>query len=63
MASYLVYLVRHGVAAEQGPEFPNDDDRPLTSEGIRKMNEAARGMQRLGLSFDLILSSPLRRAG
>ena len=60
-----LYLLRHAIAIDRGTESylgDADANRPLTDEGIRKMTEAARGMQRLALSFDLILSSPLPRA-
>jgi phosphohistidine phosphatase len=58
-----LYLLRHGIAVEHGsPYYPNDDDRPLTPEGQKKMLQAARGMKALGLQFDLILSSPVLRA-
>ncbi len=58
-----LYLLRHGPAVER-TEFggQNDDLRPLTAEGRQKMRAAARGMRALGLSFDLILSSPYVRA-
>ncbi len=58
-----IYLLRHGIAVERGsPYYPNDDDRPLTPEGHKKMLRAARGIKALGLTFDLILSSPVLRA-
>ena len=58
-----LYLLRHGVAVERGsPDHPDDGDRPLTNEGRDKVAQVAMGMKRLGLTFDLILSSPLRRA-
>lgn len=62
MASYLIYLVRHGVAAEQGPEFPNDDDRPLTSDGVERMRLQAAGLRELQVRLDRVLTSPLLRA-
>ena len=62
MASYFIYLVRHGLAAEQGPEFPNDDDRPLTSEGIERMRVQVVGLRELGVRLDRVLTSPLVRA-
>jgi phosphohistidine phosphatase len=49
-------------APRDARRYPKDLDRPLTREGIRKMVQAARGMKALGLSFDLILTSPLARA-
>jgi phosphohistidine phosphatase len=58
-----LYLLRHGIAVEHGsPYYPNDDDRPLTPEGQKKMLQAAHGMKAMGLAFDLILSSPVLRA-
>jgi len=62
MASYLIYLVRHGVAVEQSPEFPNDDDRPLTSEGIERLRAQVLGMRELQVRLDRVLTSPLVRA-
>jgi len=58
-----VYLLRHGIAAElgEGGVF-HDADRPLTTEGRAKMRQEAEGMRRLGLKFNLILTSPLLRA-
>ncbi len=55
-----LYLLRHAVAAPRG--LGNDADRPLTSEGIRRMTLAARGIRRLGLKPSRILTSPLTRA-
>ena len=60
-----LYLLRHAIAIDRGTEGylgEADARRPLTAEGFKKMNEAARGIQHLGLSFDEILSSPLPRA-
>jgi phosphohistidine phosphatase len=62
MASYFIYLVRHGLAAEQGPEYPNDDDRPLTSDGIERMREEVLGLRELDVRIDRVLTSPLVRA-
>jgi phosphohistidine phosphatase len=62
MASYYVYLVRHGIAAEQGSDFPNDDERPLTAEGMDRFRVQAQGLRALGVSVDRVLTSPLVRA-
>jgi phosphohistidine phosphatase len=61
-ASSELYLVRHGVAAERGPEYPDDSVRPLTSDGISRLRRQAAGMDVLGVKLDLILTSPLARA-
>ena len=58
-----LYLVRHAIAVERGdPAYPWDDDRPLTPEGIHKFRLAARGLEKLEVRPDRILSSPLIRA-
>ncbi len=58
-----LYIVRHAIAVERGdPAYPWDDDRPLTPEGIHKFRLAAKGLERLGVRPDRILSSPLLRA-
>jgi phosphohistidine phosphatase len=62
MASCFIYLVRHGLAAERGAEFPDDDERPLTKEGIERMRAEALGLRELGVSLDRVLTSPLVRA-
>jgi phosphohistidine phosphatase len=56
-----LYLIRHGIAAERGT-YANDDERPLTEEGIRKTKQVAKRLYELDIRFDLILTSPLVRA-
>ena len=62
MDPYALYLIRHGVAAEQGPQFPDDDDRPLTSDGIERFRQEVAGLREMGVRLDRILTSPLVRA-
>jgi phosphohistidine phosphatase len=58
-----LYLLRHGVAVQRGtPGYKNDRLRPLTPDGRRRLAAIAVGMKRLGVSFDVIFSSPLVRA-
>lgn len=60
---YELYIMRHGIAVERGATgFTDDSKRPLTPEGAKKMQEIARGLMRLGLELDWIVSSPLVRA-
>ena len=59
---YELYLVRHGLAEERGELWPDDSKRPLTEEGMSSMRKAARGLARLGVSLDVVLTSPLVRA-
>lgn len=58
-----IYILRHGLA-ETAPNPPSGGDsrRRLTEEGAEKMRRAAKGMQALELSFDLVVSSPYLRA-
>lgn len=63
MAAILeLYLIRHAIAAERGPKYPDDRKRPLTAEGIKRFKEAVRGLVALGMELDVILTSPLTRA-
>jgi len=57
-----LYIVRHAIAAERGAAWPDDTKRPLTLKGIARMRKGARGLRALGVSVDLILTSPLVRA-
>lgn len=57
-----LYILRHGIAADRSAEYPNDDLRPLTGKGIRRMRREAEGMSAIGVAPDLIISSPLVRA-
>ena len=56
-----VYLIRHGIAAERGT-YANDDERPLIEKGIIKTKKVAQNLKEIGVSFDVILTSPLVRA-
>lgn len=56
-------MMRHGIAVTRGdPNFPDDTERPLTPAGKKKLRSIARGLFRLGLCVDSIISSPLVRA-
>ena len=56
-----VYFIRHGIAADRA-DYPQDEDRPLTERGREKTKQVARRLREIGISFDLILTSPLLRA-
>jgi phosphohistidine phosphatase len=57
-----LYLVRHGIAADRGPDWPDDAKRPLTSKGVARMRDIAAGLHELDLEIGLVLTSPLVRA-
>jgi phosphohistidine phosphatase len=56
-----LYFLRHGEA-----DWPNwnkpDDERPLTDRGKKEMKKIAAFLERLDLSLDQIITSPLPRA-
>ncbi len=56
-----VYLIRHGIAVDRSPSQP-DETRPLTEEGKKKTKKVAQEIQKVGVTFDVILASPLVRA-
>jgi phosphohistidine phosphatase len=56
-----LYLIRHGVAEERGEAWPDDAKRPLTQAGMAKLRRSARALARLGVVFDVIVTSPLVR--
>ena len=57
-----LYLLRHGLAVAYGTPDIDDDDRPLTPEGERRVRSVARGLKRLKIKLDRIATSPLPRA-
>ena len=61
MATLELYLIRHGLAAERGEEYPDDSKRPLTSGGISRLRKEAKALEELGVGFDHIITSPLTR--
>jgi phosphohistidine phosphatase len=58
-------IVRHAIA-EDREEFArtgkDDDLRPITDEGRKKMKQGARGLKTLVPEIDLLATSPLTRA-
>jgi phosphohistidine phosphatase len=58
-----LYLMRHGLAVEQGKSSRETDrKRPLTPKGKRKVRLVAQALAQLKISFVAIVSSPLVRA-
>ena len=58
-----LFVIRHAIAEPLGKknEF-SDEKRVLTSEGRNRMRDVVKGLVKLGVEFDLILTSPLARA-
>jgi phosphohistidine phosphatase len=59
---YELYLIRHGVAEDRGEAWPDDNKRPLTQQGTTRLRKSMSGLARMGVSFDVVLTSPLVRA-
>ena len=58
----IIGFFRHGPAVPPGTRGIEDAKRSLTPEGREKTQAAARGVRRLELGFDRIVTSPLPRA-
>lgn len=58
----IVYLVRHAIAEERGPDWPDDRERPLTQKGITRFHEIAERLAARNVRVGAIFSSPLVRA-
>jgi len=57
-----LFFLRHAKACPRSPKYRPDSKRPLTRQGEKTMREVAAGIQKLDLTFDLILASPYARA-
>ena len=58
-----LYIVRHGIAIDrEDPKSPADPERYLTEEGLEKTKRVAKGVAALGVTADLLLTSPYVRA-
>jgi len=60
-APFELYLIRHGIAEERSDAWPDDTKRPLTDDGMDRLRKAARSLAQLGVSFDVVLTSPFVR--
>jgi phosphohistidine phosphatase len=61
MPGHRLYLIRHGLAEEQGEAWPDDGQRPLTDEGLARVRKSAQALARMGIEIDIVLTSPLVR--
>jgi phosphohistidine phosphatase len=58
-----VILIRHAKAGNRDPNsWPDDDDRPLTAEGQAEHRAVTRAAKKMGIKFDFLVTSPLKRA-
>jgi phosphohistidine phosphatase len=61
-ATIELYLVRHAIAAERGPKYPDDRLRPLTPGGSKRFAASVSGLIEMDVAIDFVLTSPLVRA-
>jgi phosphohistidine phosphatase len=57
-----LFILRHGEAGKRIAPGHNDARRPLTVAGEEEITEIAEALERIGIRFDIILTSPLKRA-
>jgi phosphohistidine phosphatase len=57
-----LYILRHGEAGKRIPNGSKDSERPLTVTGLEEIEEVASAIARLGVGFDFVATSPLKRA-
>jgi phosphohistidine phosphatase len=57
-----LYILRHGLADSRDVWTGPDAERPLTGKGRSRSRDAARGLARLGVALDVILTSAYLRA-
>ncbi len=58
-----LYVLRHGLAEDRDfLKYPNDNERPLTPKGVRRLARQIEGMNSLRLRPEITLTSPLVRA-
>jgi phosphohistidine phosphatase len=57
-----VYLLRHGEAGNWVPIAARDNERALTAAGRKEIEDIGEAMEEMGYEFDLVASSPLKRA-
>jgi phosphohistidine phosphatase len=56
-----LFILRHGEAGQRS-SLATDQTRPLTSAGKVEIFEIAKALKTIGLKFDLVVTSPLKRA-
>lgn len=56
-------ILRHAIAfPRDAKRWPNDVERPLTMEGVKRARRAAAGLKRIAKAPTLVLTSPFVRA-
>lgn len=57
-----LYLIRHSVAQDLGANGNYlDEHRALTEDGLRRAEKVGKGLRKIGVGFNVILTSPSKR--
>lgn len=56
-----LFLLRHGEAGSRADSPGEDAQRPLTTAGRKEIARISESLQALGIGFDVIAASPLKR--
>lgn len=57
-----LFVARHGEAGKSLTNAQKDTERPLTADGRKEAEAIAAFVEKLGIRFDEVISSPLRRS-
>src|ERR1700722_8843966 len=57
-----LYIIRHSLAGRSLEDEAVDHERPLKKKGKEKMKDVAKGLQKLNIGFDVVVTSPLLRS-
>jgi len=57
-----LFILRHGQAEEISATIKSDSKRKLTVVGKKEIEDVAKSIKSLGIEFDYIITSPLKRA-
>jgi phosphohistidine phosphatase len=57
-----LFVLRHGEAGKTIPSGSSDSKRSLTVAGEKELITISRALRKIGVRFDVILTSPLKRA-
>jgi phosphohistidine phosphatase len=57
-----LFILRHGEAGKRLAVGNRDSKRPLTITGTKDIADIAKSLKNLNIKFDLIVTSPLKRA-
>ena len=57
-----LFILRHGEAGQRASAGRGDFQRSLTTAGQKEVSDIAKSLKELGTKFDVVITSPLKRA-